>query len=254
MRIPIIAANWKMHMTVEEGMALVAALLPRIDPVTGVERVLCPPFTHLSETHNALRATTVRLGAQNVFWELKGPFTGEISPLMLRPLVEYVIIGHSERRQQFDETDLTVNRRLRAAIENGLKPILCVGETGDERTTGQTEAVLHRQLAGSLEGIPIAPDLVIAYEPVWAIGTGVAATPADAQDASAFIRARLEERAGDVAARIRIQYGGSVNASNAAEILRCPDVDGALVGGASLDVAAFAAVVYAAAEVAAGRR
>lgn len=248
MRTPIIAANWKMNTTVEEGRDLVQALLPRIARQAGVERVICPPFTHLASLAPLMSGSTVRLGAQNAYWEPKGAFTGEISLSMLLPLVEYVIIGHSERRQYFGETDETVARRLAAVLAAGLKPIMCIGETGPERERHETHAVLRRQLTGGLQGVEVGPEFVVAYEPVWAIGTGVAATPDDAQEACAFIRSHLRSEYGDVAEATRIQYGGSVNAKNALEILSRPDVDGALVGGASLDADGFAAIVSAGAE------
>lgn len=246
MRTPLIAGNWKMHTTIEEGAALAQAIVAATDNVQGVEKLVCPPFVHLPRLAEVLAGTTVALGSQNVHWEEKGAFTGEVSAAMLKGLVTYAIAGHSERRQFFGETDATVNGRLKAALAGGLKPIMCIGETGDQRNAGETNAVLERQLAGGLEGITPTAEFVIAYEPVWAIGTGVAATSADAQDACAFIRGWLRAKYGDVAESIRIQYGGSVNAKNAAEILANADVDGALVGGASLDAAAFAAIVSAA--------
>jgi triosephosphate isomerase len=247
MRTSIIAGNWKMNTTIEAGLALAAQVVQRIDGASGVEKVVCPPFVHLPEMAPALRGTTVKLGAQNAHWEEKGAFTGEVSPAMLTGLVEYVIIGHSERRQYFGETDETVNRRLKGVLAAGLKPIMCIGETGDQRTAGETEAVLAQQVEEGLADIVPAASFVIAYEPVWAIGTGVAATADDAQTACSFIRSRLRERFGAVADEIRIQYGGSMNAKNAAEILANGDVDGGLIGGAALDADAFAAIVSAAA-------
>jgi triosephosphate isomerase len=248
MRTPIIAGNWKMNTTIEGGLALAAQVVQRVDGMTGVEKVVCPPFIHIPEIAQSLRVTTVKLGAQNAHWEEKGAFTGEVSPVMLKGLVEYVIIGHSERRQYFCETDVTVNRRLLAVLAAGLKPIMCIGETGDQRAGGETERVLDEQLTVGLDGITPERTFVIAYEPVWAIGTGVAATSDDAQKACAFIRGWLRAKYGAVADDIRIQYGGSMNAKNAAEILANPDVDGGLIGGAALDPDAFATIVGAAAK------
>ncbi len=253
MRKLIIAGNWKMNTTVEEGLALVHALAAQIGLISTVDRVLCPPFLHLPAISKELRTTHILLGAQNAHWEQQGAFTGEISPRMLLAYAQYVIIGHSERRQYFGETDETVNRRLQGVLAGGLKPIMCVGETGAQRSAGETHAVIERQLTGGLEGLTPGSEFVVAYEPVWAIGTGLAATPADAQDACAFVRAWLRSRFDQVAEEIRVQYGGSVNAKNAAEILSQPDVDGALVGGASLDAEAFTAIVRAAAQVAAAQ-
>ena len=247
-RRPFIAGNWKMHTNAAECVALCRAVRERIDGLRGVETAVCPPFPFLAQAKAALAGSSVRLGAQNAHWEDQGAFTGEVSPAMLLGLADYVIIGHSERRQYFCETDETVNGRLKAAIAHGLTPIFCVGETRQEREAGQTEAVLGRQVRRGLDGVPWSGACVIAYEPVWAIGTGLAATSAQANEAIAYIRGLLTEAAGqEIAQATRIQYGGSVKADNA-EILAQPEIDGALVGGASLDADAFAAIVRASAE------
>ena len=247
-RVPIVAGNWKMNTDLAEGLALVDALVPLIQPVRAVERVVCPPFVSLVAIGERLRGTGVHLGAQDAYFEAKGAFTGEVSPAMLRGVVDYVIVGHSERRHILGETDEVVAKKVRAVLAHDLLPILCVGETLDERDAGQTEAVLRRQVRSALEGLDGVDGLVIAYEPVWAIGTGRAATAADANGGNAVIRDELGNVLGrDVAAATRIQYGGSVTPDNAAELLGQPEVDGALVGGASLKAESFAAIVRAAA-------
>lgn len=249
MRQPIVAGNWKMHKTATEAEALLRALRPLVAGARA-EVVVCPPFTALERAAAVLPGTNMILGAQNVYWEAEGAFTGEISAAMLRDLcVTYVIVGHSERRQFFGELDETVGRRALAALGAGLRPIVCAGESLAEREAGQTEAVVLRQIRAALAGIEVAHTdrLVLAYEPVWAIGTGKVATPAQAQDVHALMRGFLRERFGATAAdTIRIQYGGSVKPENAAELLAQPDIDGALVGGASLKADSFAAIVNAA--------
>jgi triosephosphate isomerase (TIM) len=248
MRIPLIAGNWKMNKTIDEARALVAELIPLIKSATA-EVAVCPPFMALSSVKAMTLGTGLKVGAQNMNDQEKGAFTGEISPVMLTGLVDYVILGHSERRQIFGETDAVINRKVLAALKHGLRPILCVGETLAENEAGQTEAVLERQIQEDLVGV-LASDvfnLVIAYEPIWAIGTGRAATPDDAQSRCAFIRSELRKQFGEGAESIRIQYGGSVTPANAVEILSKPDIDGALVGGASLKSADFSAIVSAAA-------
>jgi len=247
-RTPFIAGNWKMHTTPGECDALCCAIAERVATVAGVEVSVCPPFPYLHQARQSLAGSAVRLGAQNVHWEEKGAFTGEVSPAMLRGLVDDVIIGHSERRQHFGETDETVNRRLRAALAHDLRPIVCVGETQQQRESGETNNVLARQVRDGIGGVDWNGDCVVAYEPVWAIGTGLAASPEDANEATGYIRSLLAELFGDEAARAtRIQYGGSVKPDNAADYLGQPEIDGALVGGASLDADAFAAIVRAAA-------
>ena len=247
-RTPFIAGNWKMHTSAEECVSLCQSVRERVDGLSGVEVGVCPPFVHLERAKAALAGSSVRLGAQNAHWEAQGAFTGEVSAAMLRGLVEYVIIGHSERRQYFCETDETVNGRLTAVLSHGLLPIFCIGETKDERESDKTDEVLERQIRRGLEGVAWTDACVIAYEPVWAIGTGLAATSEQANEACGFIRRIVGELYGpDVAEAMRIQYGGSVKADNAAELFAQPEIDGALVGGASLDAEAFASIARAAA-------
>jgi len=247
-RTPIVAANWKMHTTVRTAAELCRALRESIDNVKSVEKVVCPPFPFLALAHQTLAGSSLKVGAQNVFWEEKGAFTGEVSPPMLADLCEYVIIGHSERRKYFGETDETVNRRLKAAMAKGLRPIFCIGETGDERQAGRTNEVLLRQVRGGLAGIEITSGFVVAYEPVWAIGTGVPATGEMANDAIGLIRREVASLyGGELAQATRIQYGGSVDGANIDEFMAEPEVDGALVGGASLKADVFTAIVEAAA-------
>jgi triosephosphate isomerase len=246
-RRPIVAGNWKMNTTVAEGLALIDALRPLVESVSGVDRVVCPPFVSLHAVAERLRGSAIGVGAQNLYFEPKGAFTGEISAEMLAGLATYVIVGHSERRHVLGETDEVVAKKVRAASQAGLIPILCVGETLDEREVGQTESVLRRQVHSALEGQEAPTGLVLAYEPVWAIGTGRAATAADANSGNGIIRDELARVLGQqAAAQTRIQYGGSVTPDNAAELLGQPEVDGALVGGASLKAESFAAIVQAA--------
>jgi triosephosphate isomerase len=246
-RTPYLAANWKMHKTVAEAAAFVDALLPRI-AATPHDVVICPPFTALSEVVERTRGSAVRVAAQNMHEEEAGAFTGEVSAPMLAELeVEAVVLGHSERREHFGETDEALARKVAAALGAGLQPILCVGESERARDAEQTDAVLERQLQADLAQVDPGrlADVVVAYEPIWAIGTGRTATPEQAQETIAFIRDFLRER-GAAADAVRILYGGSVKPSNAAELLAMPDIDGALVGGASLDPDEFAAIVGAA--------
>ena len=244
----IIAGNWKMNTTRQEAISLVEQMRDALDAVEGVTALLCPPFVHLETVAHALRGTSVALGAQNVHPESSGAFTGEVSPDMLRGMCEYVILGHSERRELFGETDEFVNRKVRSAIAAGLRPILCVGERLEQREGGEAEAVVERQVALGLEGVEDASALVVAYEPVWAIGTGRAATPDVAQSMMATIRGALAARFGaDAAGEVPLLYGGSVNPGNAEEYARQPDVNGALVGGASLDAEAFTQIARLAA-------
>jgi len=246
-RTPYVAANWKMHKTVAEAAEFVDALLPQI-AATQSDVVICAPFTALSAVVERRYGTAVKVAAQNMHEEDSGPFTGEVSAPMLVELdVEAVVLGHSERRQFFGETDEALARKVPAALAAGLEPILCVGESEEARDAKQTEAVLERQLEADLAEVVGGRlgEVVIAYEPIWAIGTGRTATPEQAQETIAFIRDSLRER-GAPADTVRILYGGSVKPANAAELLGLPDVDGALVGGASLDAADFAAIVKAA--------
>ncbi len=249
MRKKFVAGNWKMY----TNSATAAELASAVAKGVGDDRVtvaVCPPFPYLHRVAEVLKGGRVGLGGQNCYHEAEGAFTGEVSPTMLRDVgCRYVILGHSERRQLFGETDAFIARKLHAAMRAGLEVILCVGETLQQREANQTERVLEAQLSGSLAGLDAAGlrNVVIAYEPVWAIGTGRTATPQQAQDAHAFIRRRIAESFGqDAAAGLVIQYGGSVKPDNAAELMRQPDVDGALVGGASLKADQFLAIVRAA--------
>ncbi len=247
MRKPIIAGNWKMHKTVAETAELVSQLKAAAAGVTEVEVVVCPPFTALAKAVEAASGSSIAVGAQDMYWEEKGAFTGEVSPTMLKEVgCKYVILGHSERRQFFGETNETVNRKVKAAYQYGLLPIVCVGELLEEREAGQTESVVKAQTENSLAGLTPGQvkQLVVAYEPVWAIGTGKTASKEDAQQVIGFIRQVLAGMYGqDQADAVRIQYGGSVKADNIAELMAQPDIDGALVGGASLTVDAFAPIV-----------
>jgi triosephosphate isomerase len=247
-RTPYVAANWKMHKTVAETEAFLAALLPEL-PAEGVEVVVCPPYPSLARAVE-LCGDRVAVAAQNMHEADSGAFTGEVSPPMLLDLgVEAVILGHSERREHFGETDEALARKLPAALDAGLQPVLCVGENEGERDGGETEQVLQRQLDADLAelGADRLGEIVIAYEPIWAIGTGRTATPEQAQEAIALIRERVAARSADAAGDVRILYGGSVKPGNAVELIAQPDVDGALVGGASLDPGDFLAIVEAAA-------
>lgn len=246
-RLPFIAGNWKMHKTSSEGSAFVRALADRLGAVEHAEVVVAPPYTGLAAAVGAAMGTGIGVAAQNMFWEDEGAFTGEVAPGMLVELgVRWVIIGHSERRQLFGETNQGVARKVRAALDHGLRPIVCVGETEEQREAGLTEEHLAGQVAKGLADVrpEEVQGLVVAYEPIWAIGTGRTATSDTAQQAIGFIRARVAAAFGPEAAEsIRVVYGGSVKPGNIGELMACPDIDGALVGGASLDVASFAAIV-----------
>jgi triosephosphate isomerase len=247
MRKPIIAGNWKLNKTPHEAIILANELKREIVDVQAVDIVLCPPFTALADTADVLTETNIALGAQNVFWEDSGAFTGEISAPMLKDLgVAYVIIGHSERRQFFHETNDTVNKRLRAALKHGLTAIVCVGENLAQRESNKTFDIVGDHCEGSLSGLTAEEmkNVVVAYEPVWAIGTGKTATPIQAQEVHVFIRRLLEKKFnGETAADTRIQYGGSVTPDNIVSLMAQPDIDGALVGGASLKAPSFSAIV-----------
>jgi triosephosphate isomerase (TIM) len=238
MRRPIIAGNWKMNKTITEAVDLVRSIRRGLNEVKAADRVLCPPFTALATVSELLQATEIGLGAQDMYWQDKGAYTGEISPLMLKEICQYVILGHSERRAYFGETDEAVNRKVKAALTHSLTPIICVGETEAQYDAGQTNAVVGGQVRGCLAGLTAeqVTGLVIAYEPVWAIGTGKAATAAGAGAVIGLtIRGTVAEMYGEAAAQaVRIQYGGSVTPDNIAEFMAHPDIDGALVGGASL--------------------
>ncbi|MBE0431269.1 MAG: triose-phosphate isomerase [Dehalococcoidia bacterium] len=257
MRIPLVAGNWKMNTSVDEAEKLVLEMLDGLDRLDGVEKVLCPPFVSLVPLSMMLQGSSIKLGAQNMYFEAKGAYTGEISPLMLSGLCEFVILGHSERRWCFGETDEMISKKVKAALANGLKPILCVGERLEENEAGKTEEVINRQVTVALDGVGLnvpggdiekaermSDNLVIAYEPVWAIGTGKAATGEQAAATIEFIRkalAGLWNR--DTAEEIRIVYGGSVTGANIAEFASHREIDGALVGGASLKADEFVAIV-----------
>jgi len=246
-RLPFIAGNWKMNKTVGEALDLVRQLKASLLNIEGVEVAVAPPFTALYAVSQELKGTFIRLAAQNLFYEEKGAFTGEISPLMLKEIgCQYAIIGHSERRQFFGETDETVNRRIKAALGQDLKPIFCVGETLKEREEGKTFTVIEKQAEGGLRGIgkEEVKNIVMAYEPVWAIGTGRTATPEQAEEVHRFIRERLERLySREIAERIRIQYGGSVTPENIKGLISQENIDGALVGGASLKSETFSKIV-----------
>ena len=250
MRTPFVAGNWKLNKTPDEAEMLARCVVDAVSDMKGVDVAICPPFTALERVSSVVCCTGVGLGAQNMYWEAEGAFTGEVSaPMLLTCGCEYVILGHSERRQFFGETDDTVNRRLKAALSAGLKPIVCIGESFDERQGNVTEQVVETQTRGALDGISAADmrRITLAYEPVWAIGTGLTATPEQAEAVHAFLRevlAQLYE--GDVAQRVRIQYGGSVKPENAAELFEQDNIDGGLIGGASLEADDFAAIVKAA--------
>ena len=251
MRRACVAGNWKMNKTASEAETLIKEMLPGLDAITAVDNLVCPPFTALDRAATLLQDSKVSLGAQNMFWEEQGAFTGEISPVMLAELVEYVIIGHSERRGYFQDTDEVVNKKVKAALAAGLRPILCVGETLDENEAGRTGEVVKGQLSAALDGVSEEDlgKMIIAYEPVWAIGTGKAATPGGAnQVIKDHIRDELAGMYSTSASeKIRILYGGSVKPGNARDFFQEPDIDGALVGGASLKAEDFIKITEAAA-------
>jgi len=246
-RKPFIAGNWKMYKTCAESVETAKKLAALVSGVTDVDVMIAPPFTALAQVYEAVKGSSVLLGAQNIFWEKEGAYTGEISPGMLVSAgCRYVIIGHSERRQYFGETDNTVNKKIRAALNNGIMPVVCIGETEKEREAGNTFNILDKQIKMGLEGF--SPDdaghMILAYEPVWAIGTGKTATSAQAQEVHLFLRNLIENLFGkDIAGSIRILYGGSVKPDNIGELMAMPDIDGALVGGASLDAQQFAGII-----------
>ncbi|MBI2094969.1 MAG: triose-phosphate isomerase [Candidatus Omnitrophica bacterium] len=247
MRRPLIAGNWKLNKTVKEAVELVTLLKRLLADCQDVDVVVCPPFTALGEVSELLIESEIRLGAQDLYWEEKGAFTGEVSGSLLKDAgASFVIVGHSERRQFFHETHETVHKKTKAALKSGLVPIVCVGETLKEREADKTFEVLEAQIKGALTGLgrEEVEGLAVAYEPVWAIGTGKVATPAQAEEAHVFIRTQiLREFGEDVAAALRLLYGGSVKPDNTAELMREPDIDGALVGGASLEAQSFSAIV-----------
>jgi len=249
-RKPFVAGNWKMNNTPSESVELAKALVRRLANIKGVDVALCPPFTSLTAVGGIISGTNIRLGAQNMHWQKSGAYTGEVSAAMLRDLYcHYVIIGHSERRQYFGETDEIVNRKLKAALAGNLCPIVCVGETLEQRKSGETQTVIEKQFEDGLKGLAASNfnTLIIAYEPIWAIGTGLTATPQQAQEVHKFIRGLVQEQADEkTASTVRILYGGSVKPDNAKELFQQPDIDGGLIGGASLDADSFTAIVNAA--------
>jgi len=244
MRLPLIAGNWKMNTTIGEALALVKAMIPEISRIDDVEKVLCPPFVSIATLKALLEGSSVKLGAQNLYFEEKGAYTGEISPLMLSEICEFVIIGHSERRHYFGEAGEMISKKNRAALKAGLKPILCIGEKLEENEAGRTEEVVTEQLRSSLDGVDDPGSLSLAYEPVWAIGTGRAATGSQANETIGLIRRCFSELYGEkMAQELRILYGGSVTSYNALEFMRQSEIDGALVGGASLKASEFSSII-----------
>ena len=248
-RTPIVAGNWKMNLTIQAGLALVDEMLPRLQTFSKVERVVCPAFVSLPAISARLRETDIHVGAQNLFPEPKGAYTGEIAPDMLEGLATYVIVGHSERRQYFHEDDPLVNRKVKAALENALVPIICVGETFEQHERGETDTVVAGQVRAALDGVEHLSAVVIAYEPIWAIGTGRAATPDGANATIGLIRRTVAAVGGEaIAAGLQVQYGGSVTAENFADFIAQSEIDGALVGGASLKADQFVEIVRLASE------
>jgi triosephosphate isomerase len=248
-RAPLIAGNWKMHKTGAEARSFLDSLVSVLPGSSSVDVAICPPFTALASALHAVRDSAIKVFAQNMHYEPEGAFTGEVSPVMLTSLgLTGTILGHSERRELFGETDRALALKVSAALEHGLIPILCVGETEEERDAGDTERKLRHQVQEDLARVETEQlsEVVIAYEPIWAIGTGRVATPDQAQEALGFVRALVADRSPEQAERIRLLYGGSVNAENASDLLALPDVDGALVGGASLAADSFAAIVASA--------
>ena len=244
MRTPIIAGNWKMNTTVAEAAELVKAMKGKLHPIAGVEKVLCPPFISLTTVKELIKGTSIKLGAQNMYFEHSGAYTGEVSPTMLVGFCEFVILGHSERRGYFGETDQLVNKKVKAALGAGLIPIICVGESLEQNNAGETVSVVTRQVKAAFDGIALAKKTVVAYEPIWAIGTGRAATGDQANTTIKVIRDTAAQIYGDsVGKAMRILYGGSVNSANIAEFIKQPEIDGALVGGASLKAPDFLGIV-----------
>jgi len=250
MRVPMIAGNWKMNTTVSEAIDLVKEMLPGLDQIDNVDKVICPPFISLAAVKALIKGGTIKLGAQNLYFEEKGAYTGEISPLMLAELCEFVIVGHSERRHYFNETEDIVDKKVQAALKVGLKPILCIGESLEENEAGKTKQVLIKQLSSPSARIYYFSGLILAYEPIWAIGTGKAATGKQANETIGFIRQHIARQYGKrIAREVRILYGGSVTADNIAEFVNQPEIDGALVGGASLKASEFLSIVRQTSEI-----
>lgn len=254
-RTLLIAANWKMNTTVEEARALVQAMLPELSQIQDVDTVLCPPFISLTTVAEQVKGSAVRVGAQNMHHEARGAFTGEISPLMLQGLCQYVVLGHSERRIHFGEKDFGINQKVLSALRNGLTPILCVGENAEEREHNEAIPVISHQLEMGFRAVVFHPSIVIAYEPVWSIGTGAPALPEDVEEVGQVIRKWLDMRfTGHPVDQVRILYGGSVAAHNVQGFVSLPTIDGALVGSASLRADEFVAIVKAAAAATKGKR
>jgi len=250
MRTPIIAGNWKMNTTVAEASELVKAMKEKLHQIAGVEKVLCPPFISLTTIKELIKGTSIKLGAQNMYFERSGAYTGEVSPAMLAGLCEFVILGHSERRGYFGETDQLVNKKVKAALGVGLTPIVCVGESLEQNNAGETVSVITRQVKAAFDGIASPKGTVIAYEPIWAIGTGKSASGEQANAVIKVIRGNVAQIYGDsLAQAMRIQYGGSVNNANIAEFIKQPEIDGALVGGASLKAPDFLGIVEQTAKI-----
>jgi triosephosphate isomerase len=250
MRVPVIAGNWKMNTTVGEAIKLVNEMRPRLDKINNVDKIICPPFVSLAVIRELIKGSSIKLGAQNLYFEERGAYTGEVSPLMIADLCEFVIIGHSERRQYFNETGEIVNKKIQAALKAGLKPILCIGESLEENEAGRMEEIVSEQLRASLAGLDYLNGLIIAYEPVWAIGTGRAATGKQANETIGFIRRNVDKLYGkEIARNVRILYGGSVTMENTAEFINQSEIDGALVGGASLKAPQFLSIVEQTSEI-----
>jgi triosephosphate isomerase len=249
----MIAGNWKMNTTVSKAIELVNEMRPGLDRIDNVDKVICPPFISLVAIKELIKGSTIKLGAQNLYFEEKGAYTGEISPLMLAELCEFVIVGHSERRHYFNETEDIVDKKVQAALKVGLKPILCIGESLEENEAGKTEEVLTRQLSSPSARIYYFSGTVLAYEPIWAIGTGRAATGKQANETIGFIRQHIARQYGKgIAQEVRILYGGSVTANNIAKFVNQPEIDGALVGGASLKASEFLSIVRQTSEIKGG--
>ncbi|MFC1846046.1 triose-phosphate isomerase [Chloroflexota bacterium] len=254
MRKPLIAGNWKMNTNITEAVTLVQSMLPKLDTVEGVDKVICPPYISLDAIKKCIEGTSVKLGAQNMYFKEKGAFTGEISVNMLTGLCEFVILGHSERRQYFAETDELINNKIKAAFQAGITPILCVGESLEENEAGRTQEILTRQVTMGLADIEPDSQLIIAYEPIWAIGTGKAASGQQANNTIAIIRSTVAALWKEmVASEIRILYGGSVTGANIAEFIAESDIDGALVGGASLKADDFLSIINQTSEIKAAK-
>ncbi|UCE98101.1 MAG: triose-phosphate isomerase [Dehalococcoidia bacterium] len=249
MRIPLIAANWKMNTNIREAVELVYQLVNSLDRIKGVEKVICPPYISLGVVGDIIRNSSIYLGAQNMHYEEKGAYTGEISPLMLDGLCQFVLIGHSERRQYFNDTDDIINKKIKTALNFKIKPILCVGEKLAENEAGKTTDIVSYQLELALSGLNNLDGIVIAYEPIWAIGTGRSATNIQAGKTIGYIRRKIASLHNEIAARkLRILYGGSVSADNISGFIKEPEIDGALVGGASLNIQQFTSIVEQTAE------